>query len=87
MEVVLPGWRGEQEEVDEAASMVNAGQGLTKLEVDQICKEQRELGINIDYKQPSHNTHRCHHEHQPCTDPVIQVIALEFTECIAMFKY
>jgi len=87
MEVVLPGRRGEQEEVDEAASMVNAGQGLTKLEVDQICKEQRELGINIDYKQPSHNTHRCHHEHQPCTNPIIQVIALEFTECIAMFKY
>ena len=27
---------GEHEEVDEAASMVNVGQGLTKLEVDQI---------------------------------------------------
>jgi len=36
MEVVLPGWRGENEEVDEAASMVNIGQGLTKLEVDEI---------------------------------------------------
>ena len=27
---------GEHEEVDEAASMVNVGQGLTELEVDQI---------------------------------------------------
>jgi len=27
---------GEHEEVDEAASMVNVGEGLTKLEVDQI---------------------------------------------------
>ena len=27
---------GEHEEVDEAASMVNVAQGLTKLEVDQI---------------------------------------------------
>ena len=40
---VLLEWRlyclvggGEHEEVDEAASMVNVGQGLPKLEVDQI---------------------------------------------------
>ena len=51
MEVVLPGWRGEHEEVDEAASMVNVGQGLPKLEVDQIWKEQRASAMNSQQKK------------------------------------
>ena len=53
MEVVLPGWRGEHEEVDEAASMVNVGQGLPKLEVDQIWKEQRASAMNSQQKKGS----------------------------------